>query len=346
MDSIRAAARAAKATTEAAEPVVAPKAKATHKAFNGASLGGEIDSLLKLTTWESDERLWLNTGSEELNGLLGSRELGLPYGKMTELAGVKHGGKTTLTTIIAGMAQKDGAGCGRIDVENSRDPVWERALGMDPDSIISIYPRMIDPSCYKPKSKEDLKKHPRPLFSYPEGAETMFLRAEAGMALLKAKGFKKQYWWVDSIANLQTEMSVLAGPAGQNMRTAQDRAQFLSQMLPRWASLAANYNAMIIFINQIRTRPGVMFGDPRYTPGGNALQHNCAVQAWVHRIKNGQLKKGDRVIGLVGWGQNIKNKAGGGSKQSLTCGYKVKWSKSPATWEFMSKEDAEALVKA
>jgi RecA/RadA recombinase len=326
---------------------------------DAASIEAKIQRLLGFSTFEPEQRYWLDTGSPDLNAVLGSRELGIPYGKIIELRGEEHGGKTTLSTLLAGMAQRDGAAVGYIDLEDSRDEQWATKLGLDLTKVTKVYPKLIQPSKKaeteegEEKEKEDRgasrKKKRKKLkgqkgMPYLQAAEELFAEAETGMALLAQAGIKKQFWFLDSIANLQPAEVVDAGAMKQNMHTGAARAAYLSIALPRWAGLAANYNAMIILINQMRTRPGVMFGSPDYSPGGKALRHNCSIRANVKRLKNGQLRKGERIIGLVGVVENFKNKAGGGSVQSAKAGFKVLWNRTPAKYEFMSKSEAEAQL--
>lgn len=300
--------------------------------LNPSELQAGIRLLTKFKTFEPEHRYWLDTGNEMLNGTLGSQSKGLPYGKMYEIRGKNHGGKTCLSTIIAGMAQRDGAGVGYMDIEDSRDRAWAVMLGLNYSQTLKIYPKMIS---------QGKKKPPR-----LESAEELFEEAETAMALMAAKGFKKQFWFMDSVANLRPRMQVDAGATGGNMRTRLERAQFLSDNLPRWTGLAANYNAMIILINQVRTKQGMVFGSRDYSPGGNAFEHTCQIRADVRRIKNGRLRKGSKTVGLVSLVTNFKNKVGRGSVQDMACAFSVRWDKSPADILFMSREEAEELFKA
>lgn len=314
-----------------------------------SGLNSQVQRLLKFSTFEPEQRYWLDTGSPDLNQTLGSRELGLPYGKIYEIFGDNHGGKTAICTILAGIAQEDGAAVGYIDLEDSRDETWASRLGMDFEQTVKVYPKLVHPGKAsddddeKPSKKKKKKSSRLPRL---QSAEEMFAEAEASMAALAQQGFEKQFWFLDSIANLQTAMVIEAGALDQNMRTNGDRALFLSRALPRWAGLAANYNASIFLINQIRTKPGVAFGNPEYTPGGKAVGFAASIRARVRRLKGGQLRKGERVVGIVGTITNEKNKAGKGSIQSLACGFKIKWNCMPAKVEFMSKAEAEELLKA
>lgn len=309
------------ASTEPEEPIMT---------LDASKLEHDIQRLLKLSTFEPEHRYWLDTGSPDMNAALGSRNYGLPYGKMYEIRGKNHGGKTALCTYLAGLAQKDGAGVGYIDAEDSRDETWATKLGLDYKQVVKVYPKLIYDSKNKP---------PR-----LESAEELFTEAETGMELMRSRGFKKQYWFLDSVANLRPMMVIQKGPTGQNARTKVELPQFLSLNLPKWTGLAANYNAMIMLINQIRTNPMQMFGSPDYSPGGNAFQHTCSIRADVRRVKSGKLRKGNVTVGICGLVTNFKNKAGKGSVQDHSCAFAIKWRRTPATCEFMTKEEAEELM--
>ena len=291
----------------------------------------EIAKTLKFSTFEPEEQFWLDTGNADANAVFGARDLGLPYGRITELSGIQHGGKTTLSLVLAGMAQKEGAGVGYIDLEFSSDPMWSCKLGLNLEYTAIIKPKLI---------AEKKGSIPR-----LQSAEEVCAEAEVGMRLLAERGCKKQFWLLDSIAMLQTQAVIDAGTTGQNMRTKVDRAQFLSQTLPKWAGLAANYNAMIFLVNQVRTKIGVVFGNPEYSPGGNALDHACSSRVRVRRLKNGQLRHNGKVIGLIGIIRNVKNKVGHGSVQDEKAGFQVLWNRPIAKVEFMSAQDAEDLLK-
>ena len=150
---------------------------------------------------------------------------------------------------------------------------------------------------------------------------------------------------MDSVANLVPAMVIEKGVTGQNMRTKNELAQFLSLNLKRWTGLAANYNATIVLINQIRNNPAQIFGDSEYSPGGNSFQHTCACRATIRRVKNGRLVHLGKVVGLVGLVKNFKNKIGKGSVQDEQCAFTIRWRKTPARCEFMTKDEAEELMK-
>ena len=321
---------------------------ATGKTLDVSSIQSQIKKLLKYSTFEPEHHYWLNTGSVDLNSVLGSKKLGIPYGKLFELNGLEHGGKTDIATILLGMAQRDGAAGGCVDLEQSRDKPWATKLGADFENTFYIYPKLIfakkkkkkgyDPSPKKSEDEEDKgsKKIPR-----LQSAEECFAEAEVAMRMFQEQGYDKQCWIVDSIANIQPLKMVEAGVTDQTMNTRMARAAFLANMLPRWAGLAANYNAIVLLINQLTLKQGLVFGDPYDSVGGRALRTNCSIRARVTR-KGKPLKHNDIVIGIAGTIRNIKNKAGGGSVESQKAGFKILWSANPARVKFMTAKEVKS----
>jgi RecA/RadA recombinase len=304
-----------------------------------AALQQQIYRTLKLSTFEPEYKYWLDTGSSDLNGALGSMEKGMAYGKIYEISGPEHGGKTTIATILAGKAQRDGAGVGRIDFENSRDDDWDSKLGLDPSKVLNCYVKLLKGKRHNDDGTDNEKGKPSSVWM--QCAEEVLSEAEEGMRLMNRKGFKKQYWFMDSAAAAVTAMAMEAGIEDQNMRTKVDRAQMFSMLLPRWTAVCANYNVMLVIINQLREKPGLAFGDPTSEPCGRALRHYSSVIARVRREKNGELRQGKKVIGLCSTIQNKKNKCGGGSVQGGRCCFKVLWDRSPAKITFMPVADKE-----
>lgn len=325
----------------------APKAT---KVSIASQVRAEVRKILKFSTFEPEQRFWLDTGDLDVNAALGSREKGLAYGTIAQIVGEDSAGKTTLGIILASKAQAEGAGVGRVDLEDSRDESWDRALGLDPSEVVEIYPEMvISRKTKKLKGAKRSSTEELSINNIPQlqGAEDMFQEMEVAMARYAAHGIEKQLWLVDSVANIQTEMQVEAGANNEyNMRVGLDRALFLSRTLPRLAGLASNYNALILLLNQVRDKQGVFFGDPKTTTGGRSLRHCCKVTSWVRRARgSGTLKRGSKVIGFTSIITNKKNKAGSGSVQNCTAAFRVITKKLPATVQFMSREAAEGEVE-
>lgn len=148
---------------------------------------------------------------------------------------------------------------------------------------------------------------------------------------------------LDSVANVQTALS--SGPREeQNMRTNLDRAIFLSGALPKWQTLAFNFTVWMFFINQIRTKQGMVFGDPEYSPGGKALEHNTHVRVrmrpYTIKKQKGAGSESDAAISAYGSITNIKNKAGGKSQMGYKCGYAADFLvRGSKMWRFFPKDE-------
>lgn len=294
--------------------------------IDGDEIQHRVEKLLKISSFEPMHRFRLKTRWPDLNATLGSRDTGIPYGKVIELSGLEHGGKTLLATVLMGEAQRDGAGAGYIDLEDSRDEMWATKLGVTWPYVSKFYPKLVE-----------VKKGAPPVL---QTAEQIFEEAERAMELLARRGVEKQFWFVDSIANITTKKQYDVGISGATMNSKLDRASFLSILLPRWAGLAANYNAMIFVSNQLRSKiGGFVMGDPDDTTGGKALKHACAIRARVRRIKGGRLKQGKKVVGLAGAIRNVKNKAGEGSVEGAECGFRALWNKERVSIEVMTIDD-------
>jgi len=294
--------------------------------------------------------LWLDTGSPELNTVLGSRKLGAPAGKMYEIQGKPHAGKTSITMMLARIAQKCfNAFVIWVDLENSLTNenktgpfynAWASKFRLDTSeqNFYRVYPKVLVAKTQKKKGKKVIAKAGD---IYIQAAESLFDETEMVMKELKAMHPERPIFVaLDSIANLQTSLS--AGTHEEkNMRTALDRAIFLSGALPKWQTLAYNFTAWIVFINQIRTKQGVVFGDPEYSPGGNSLEHNAHVRVRMRPFKKGVIKDdSENVVGIRGSITNIKNKAGGGSKMGRKCGYSANFRvKGSKMWDFFEFED-------
>lgn len=287
----------------------------------------EVESIrkkLKHVTFHREVKDWLNTGSLLLNGALGSKEKGVPYGKMVELFGPESQGKTLIATLLAGLAQGDGADVGWVDLENSFDNRWANRQGLDAERVALF---QVQVGKFGKEREERLQT-----------AQELLEEVEYWMALKQKQNPKAKICVVvDSVAALLVEEEAEAGLTHQNMRTNAALSQFLSKMLRRWVALALNRNALIIFINQVRTNPGQMFGNPETTPGGKALKLYASIRCRVRRVKNGRLLKNGKIIGLKSIIQNVKNKAGEGSIEGADCGFKCffRHDKDSAQWKFL-----------
>lgn len=287
-----------------------------------------IRKKLKHFTLERQVRYWLDTGSPRLNSALGSKEKGLPYGKMYEVSGFESQGKTALMKKIAGISQKDGAKVAWVGLEDSWDPDWATALGLNPTEVYLFEPQIVGaaddedeeekPSKAKDKKRKKLQKAGR-----LQTAEELFEEVEEWMRQQHLKNPDgRLFVAIDSIAAMLTEEEAAAGIQDQNMRTKISLASFLSRFLRRWVAMVSMYNAMVFFANQLRINPNQMFGNPEYTVGGNAVRLYSAVRIRMRR-QGKKIIKGGNAIGIKGTITNWKNKAGAGSREGRQIGYKL-----------------------
>ena len=211
----------------------------------------------------------VSTGSIGLDVALGIG--GLPKGRVVEIYGPESSGKTTLTLQVVAEAQKAGGTAAFVDAEHALDPVYAEKLGVNVDEL---------------------------LVSQPDTGEQaleitdMLVRSGAVDVIV-----------VDSVAAL-TPKAEIEGEMGDSHVGLQ--ARLMSQALRKLTGNIKRSNAMVIFINQIRMKIGVMFGSPETTTGGNALKFYSSVRLDIRRI--GAIKKGDEVIGNQTRVKVVKNK--------------------------------------
>jgi len=196
---------------------------------------------------------------------------GLPRGRIVEIYGPESSGKTTLTLQVIAEAQKAGGTCAFIDAEHALDPIYAGNLGVDVDDL---------------------------LVSQPDTGEQaleicdMVVRSGAVDVVV-----------VDSVAAL-TPKAEIEGDMGDSHMGLQ--ARLMSQALRKMTANIKNSNTLVIFINQIRMKIGVMFGSPETTTGGNALKFYSSVRLDIRRI--GSIKEGDEVVGNETRVKVVKNK--------------------------------------
>ena len=211
----------------------------------------------------------VSTGSIGLDVALGIG--GLPKGRVVEIYGPEASGKTTLTLQVVAEAQKTGGTAAFVDAEHALDPTYAEKLGVNVDEL---------------------------LVSQPDTGEQaleitdMLVRSGAVDIIV-----------IDSVAAL-TPKAEIEGEMGDSHMGLQ--ARLMSQALRKLAGNIKRSNAMVIFINQIRMKIGVMFGSPETTTGGNALKFYSSVRLDIRRI--GAIKKGDEVIGNQTRVKVVKNK--------------------------------------
>ena len=211
----------------------------------------------------------VSTGSLGLDMALGIG--GLPRGRVVEIYGPESSGKTTLTLQVIAAAQRAGGTAAFIDAEHALDPVYAGKLGVDvPNLIIS-----------QPDTGE-------------QGLEIADMLVRSGGVYIIV---------IDSVAAL-TPRAEIEGEMGDSMMGL--HARLMSQALRKLTGSIKKTNTLVIFINQIRMKIGVMFGNPETTTGGNALKFYASVRLDIRRI--GAIKKADEVIGSETRVKVVKNK--------------------------------------
>ena len=211
----------------------------------------------------------ISTGSLGLDVALGIG--GLPRGRVIEVYGPESSGKTTLTLQVIAEAQKVGGTAAFIDAEHALDPIYAEKLGVNVDEL---------------------------LVSQPDTGEQAL---EITDMLVRSGSIDVVV--VDSVAAL-TPKAEIEGDMGDSHMGLQ--ARLMSQALRKLTGNIKRSNTMVIFINQIRMKIGVMFGNPETTTGGNALKFYSSVRLDIRRI--GAIKKGDEIIGSETRVKVVKNK--------------------------------------
>src|SRR5690554_6575021 len=220
----------------------------------------------------------ISTGSLSLDIALGIG--GLPTGRVIEVYGPESSGKTTLTLQVIAEAQRKGKTCAFVDAEHALDPVYAEKLGVKIDEL---------------------------LISQPDTGEQaleicdMLVRSGAVDVVI-----------IDSVAAL-TPKAEIEGEMGDHHVGLQ--ARLMSQALRKLTANIKKSNTMVIFINQIRMKIGVMFGSPETTTGGNALKFYSSVRLDIRRI--GAIKEGDEVVGNETRVKVVKNKVAPPFKEAL-----------------------------
>ncbi|WP_166415680.1 recombinase RecA [Cochlodiniinecator piscidefendens] len=217
-----------------------------------------------------------STGSLGLDIALGIG--GLPKGRIVEIYGPESSGKTTLTLHCVAEEQKKGGVCAFVDAEHALDPLYARKLGVDLDELLISQPDTGEQAL--------------------EIVDTLVRSGAVNMVV------------VDSVAAL-TPKSELEGDMGDS--SVGVHARLMSQAMRKLTGSIARSNCMVVFINQIRMKIGVMFGSPETTTGGNALKFYSSVRLDIRRI--GQIKDRDEVVGNATRVKVVKNKVAPPFKQ-------------------------------
>ncbi|WP_409420863.1 recombinase RecA [Pseudaeromonas sp. ZJS20] len=234
-------------------------------------------SIMRLGDTQALDVDTVSTGSLSLDIALGIG--GLPFGRIVEIFGPESSGKTTLTLEVIAQAQKAGKTCAFIDAEHALDPIYAGKLGVKVDDL---------------------------LVSQPDTGEQaleicdMLVRSNAVDVII-----------VDSVAAL-TPKAEIEGEMGDSHVGLQ--ARLMSQALRKLTGNIKGANCLVVFINQIRMKIGVMFGNPETTTGGNALKFYASVRLDIRRT--GAIKEGDEIVGNETRVKVVKNKVAPPFKQA------------------------------
>lgn len=247
----------------------AGRAEALDRALSQIERAYGKGSIMKLNDDNANVREGISTGSISLDLALGGR--GLPAGRVVEVFGPESSGKTTLALHTIASAQKNGGVAAFIDAEHALDPTWSRKLGVNVDDL---------------------------LVSQPDTGEQaleiceMLVRSNAVDIIV-----------IDSVAALipRAEIEGDMGDAHVGLQ-----ARLMSQALRKLTGAINRSKCMVLFINQIREKIGVMFGNPETTPGGRALKFYSSVRLDIRRIST--IKDGDVAVGNRVRARVVKNK--------------------------------------
>ena len=233
-------------------------------------------SIMKLGSTPALDIAAISTGSIGLDVALGIG--GLPKGRVIEIYGPESSGKTTLALHVIAEEQRSGGVCAFVDAEHALDPVYAKKLGVDIDELLISQPDTGEQAL--------------------EITETLVRSGAVAVVV------------VDSVAAL-TPKAELEGEMGDAQVGAQ--ARLMSQAMRKLTAAISRSNCMVIFINQIRMKIGVMFGSPETTSGGNALKFYASVRLDIRRI--GAIKDRDEVVGNTTRVKVVKNKVAPPFKQ-------------------------------
>ncbi|WP_415716179.1 recombinase RecA [Roseibium sp.] len=245
------------------------KTKALDAALSQIERAFGKGSIMKMGQGQAVEIQSVSTGSLGLDIALGIG--GLPRGRIVEIYGPESSGKTTLALHTVAEAQKNEGICAFVDAEHALDPVYARKLGVDIDNL---------------------------LISQPDAGEQAL---EIADTLVRSGAIDVLV--IDSVAAL-TPKAELEGEMGDSLPGMQ--ARLMSQALRKLTASISKSKCMVIFINQIRMKIGVMFGSPETTTGGNALKFYSSVRLDIRRI--GAIKDRDEVVGNQTRVKVVKNK--------------------------------------
>lgn len=234
-------------------------------------------AMMRLGDREAENVPVIPTGSLGLDIALGTG--GVPRGRVVEIYGPESSGKTSLTLQVIAEAQREGGTCAFIDAEHALDPIFAAKLGVNTDDLLVAQPDTGEQAL--------------------EICDSIVRSGAVDVVV------------IDSVAAL-TPKAEIEGEMGDSHVGL--HARLMSQALRKMTGSIKNSNTLVIFINQIRMKIGVMFGSPETTPGGNALKFYASVRLDIRRI--GSIKQGDEVIGNQTRVKVLKNKLAPPFKQT------------------------------
>ena len=252
------------------------KQKALETALSQIEKAHGKGSIMKMSDREAVKVSAIPTGSISLDAALGVG--GIPKGRVIEVFGPESSGKTTLTLHAVAEAQKQGGTCAFIDAEHALDPVYAEKLGVNVEELVISQPDTGEQAL--------------------EIADTLVRSGAVDLVV------------VDSVAALVPKAEI-EGEMGDSQMGAQ--ARLMSQALRKLTGSISKTHCTVIFINQIRQKIGVMFGNPETTTGGNALKFYASLRIDIRRI--GSIKDKEEVIGNQTKAKVVKNKVAPPFKQ-------------------------------
>jgi protein RecA len=282
---------------------------------SAADIARELEGAIGKNDPEATVSMFLDTGFPPLNHASSANwEGGFPVGRMIEIAGPPSSGKTAISTAVMKAAQAAGGIAGFMDHERSFSTVLARRMGLKTDFPHFIY------------------KTPRTF------EESLVIASKSARLIREKKLIDKKapiVWVFDSLAAMVPQSALMDSKG--NEKTAEDRnmndntalARATSAHFPAFAQHCEEYNVLAIFLNQLRMKIGVMFGDPRKTTGGQAPEFYFSQRLW---LSASQIKKADEVIGQEVTGKFMKNKV---ARPFMT-----------ASWRFMYQPDGTGKFDA
>ncbi len=267
MSKVKASAAAAVPAVKASERTA--KQKAAHLAIEQIRDRFGEGSIMKLGEAKRVDIAVIPTGSISLDLALGVG--GMPRGRIIEIFGPESSGKTTLAQHVVAQCQKGGGTAAYVDAEHAMDPEYSRKLGVNIDELLVSQPDTGEQAL--------------------EIVETLVRSAAVDLIV------------VDSVAAL-TPRAEIEGEMGDSHMGLQ--ARLMSQALRKLTATVAKTNTTVIFINQIRMKLGILFGNPETTPGGKALKFYASVRVEIRRRAN--IKQNDKEVGMRAIIKVVKNK--------------------------------------